>query len=144
MAEGTEAGFSLELRSELSEVERLRERFEAFAEDLEFPPRTVFEVTLVLEEMLTNVIIHGLAGAPGHLVIVSAHLSGGVLRLRIEDDGVAFDPLSVPPPDLEATEEDRPIGGLGVHLARRILDSMRYERDGDRNILVMEKTVRAA
>ena len=140
----TEPGFLLELRSDLSEIDRLRERFEAFAEDLGFPPKTVFEMTLVLEEMVTNVMTHGLSGDRERMVAVAARFSGGVLHLRLEDDGIPFDPLSVPEPDIAAAEEDRPIGGLGVHLARKLLDSMRYERAGGRNVLTMEKTVRAA
>ncbi len=59
--------------------------------------------------------------------------------MRVEDDAVAFNPLEREAPDLNAPLEDRPIGGLGVHLVRKLMDDVRYERAGARNILTMRK-----
>ncbi len=58
---------------------------------------------------------------------------------EISDDGVAFDPLKVPPPDLTADLESRPIGGLGVHFVKTLMDEVAYRREGDRNVLTMRK-----
>ncbi len=54
---------------------------------------------------------------------------------EIVDSGIPFDVLSVPPPDLDAPVMERPTGGLGIHLIKRLTDSAAYRREGGRNIL---------
>ena len=65
-------------------------------------------------------------------------VDGGVM-LTVEDDGPAFDPLSLPAPDLTASLEARRVGGLGVFLVRQVMDSVRYERRDTTNRLQMTK-----
>jgi len=57
----------------------------------------------------------------------------------VEDDGKPFDPLQAPPPDLSLPLERRPIGGLGIHLIRNLMDEVSYARVGGRNVLKMVK-----
>jgi anti-sigma regulatory factor (Ser/Thr protein kinase) len=70
------------------------------------------------------------------------------VRLQLHDDGVhveysdrgtAFDPLSVPPPDLETRLEDRSLGGLGIHLVRQIMRDLEYRRAGGWNRIAMRR-----
>lgn len=101
----------------------------------------LFHLKLVVEEVMMNVISYGSVG--GRLVRVKLELSqdAGVLRLEISDDGLPFDPLSLPPPDLSLALGERQIGGLGVCLVRTLMDSVTYRRDGDWNRLLMSKTL---
>jgi len=101
-------------------------------------PAQAFE--LALEETFVNIVLHG-APAGSARVEVSLHLSGGELALTVEDDGPAFDPLSVPPPDVTARLEDRPVGGQGIHLVRQVMEEVSYRRLGRRNQLRMSKRV---
>lgn len=101
-------------------------------------PAQAFE--LALEEIFMNVVLHG-APAGSARVEVSLHLAAGQLRLTVEDDGPAFDPLSVPSPDVTAPLEDRPVGGQGIHLVRQMMDEVSYRRAGKRNQLTMSKRV---
>ncbi len=59
----------------------------------------------------------------------------------IEDDGIAFDPLIAPPPDLDSDIEDRPIGGLGVYLVKEMMDEVEYARADGRNRVTLVKNV---
>ena len=59
--------------------------------------------------------------------------------MTITDNGVPFDPLTAPVPSLDVPAEERPIGGLGVHFIRTVTDSVTYAREGERNVLSMEK-----
>ena len=64
---------------------------------------------------------------------------GKTVRFTVSDNGVRFDPTAVPPADTTLAAEDRPVGGLGIHLARTLMDTVRYERADEKNILTLEK-----
>jgi anti-sigma regulatory factor (Ser/Thr protein kinase) len=89
---------------------------------------------LVLEEGALNIIRYAYPETIGEIVITLIALEGGML-LRLEDSGIPFNPVSVPSPDLKAAPEERPIGGLGIHLMKSIADGMEYRRTSKRNIL---------
>jgi len=57
--------------------------------------------------------------------------------VEVEDWGVAFDPTAAPEPDFDLDLDARPLGGLGIHMIREIMDEVSYRREGDRNILTM-------
>jgi serine/threonine-protein kinase RsbW len=94
---------------------------------------------LALEEAFMNVVMHGSPAGKAPQVEVSLALADGGLTLTVEDDGPAFDPLSLPPPDVTASLDERRIGGLGVYLVQQMMDAVRYHRVGARNRLSMTK-----
>ena len=96
------------------------------------------DVRLIVEELASNAIVHG--AVDGHQVgqhelSVNIAIDGDLLTLDFRDEGAPFDPLSTPPPDLEADIMDRPIGGLGLYLIRRIAEETHYRRVDDANLL---------
>lgn len=94
------------------------------------------DLGLIAEEVASNAMDHGLdAGDRGTQLLVDIARSGDRLLVEFRDSGRPFDPLSLPPPDLEAGILDRPIGGLGVHLVRRLAESVSYIREEPHNIL---------
>ena len=62
-------------------------------------------------------------------------------EVEVEDDGLCFNPLDAPEPDLTGPIEDRPIGGLGIYLVKNIMDELDYRRREGRNCLFMKKRV---
>ena len=94
-------------------------------------------LTLAVDEACTNIIEHGYAGEAGRQIELTFVADDTEAWVEIVDDGPPFRPEDIPPPDLEAGWEDRPIGGLGWHLIRRSVDSIRYERDNGRNRLTL-------
>jgi serine/threonine-protein kinase RsbW len=66
-------------------------------------------------------------------------VAADAIELVVEDGGPAFDPLQQATPDLEAALDDRPVGGLGIHLVRQMMDEVAYQRTGQRNRLTMRK-----
>ena len=133
----------VELRNELSEVQRLSEEIEDFGTQYALSPEVVFQLNLALEEAVTNVISYGFDDGRPHLLTVRLALEDGLLRAQVEDDGVAHDPLQTPPPDLDASLEERKVGGLGIHLVKELMDEVSYLRSDERNILTMNKHVLA-
>ena len=70
---------------------------------------------------------------------IDLRYDGGFHDVTIEDDVRGFDPLAVPPPNLDAAIEHCPVGGLGVHFVRTVMDRVAYERRDDRNLLTISK-----
>ena len=93
--------------------------------------RAAMHVALTLDELLTNASTHGAAeGLPAQVRLVVHPDRVGV---QIVDPAAAYDPRSAPKPDVGASLEDRPIGGLGVHLVMKLSRDLAYARDNDRN-----------
>jgi serine/threonine-protein kinase RsbW len=84
-------------------------------------------VLLAIEELATNTIKYGYPAVAGTLEVVLA-VTAATADLTLRDDGMPFDPVTAPPPDLDQPVEDRPIGGLGLHLVRRQSASFVYRR----------------
>lgn len=131
----------LSLLNQQSEVARAQESLEQFAAKHELPKRVLHEVQLALEEHLTNIVRYAFADTRQHHIHVRIMLRSGELRIEVEDDGQPFNPLKHPTPDLSLPLDQRPIGGLGIHMIRKSLDALEYRREYDRNILVMLKRI---
>ncbi len=116
----------------------LRDAVEQWSQSQALPRSTLDVVHLLLEEVVGNVIRYACREPPTPFE-VQLDRHDGRLLIEIRDAGPAFDPCSVPPPDLECRLEDRPIGGLGIYLIRCLCDEMIYQRVADRNCLRLVK-----
>ena len=129
----------LRLANDLAGLAQLADRVESFGAAQRLPASVVNALNVALDEAVSNAINHGYdAGVRGEIAVRLRRVPEGVL-LEVEDDGRPFDPLQAPPPDLSLPVEDRPIGGLGIHLIRNLMDDVSYARIGGRNVLRMVK-----
>jgi serine/threonine-protein kinase RsbW len=96
------------------------------------------KLDLVMEEILINVARYAYVPETGTAEVTYWQTSPRRLRVEISDQGRPFDPLAADPPDLSRGLADRPIGGLGMFLARNLVDSMAYRREDGRNVLSFE------
>ena len=131
----------LTLANQRSEVARLQDQLEAFARQHGLAARVLHDVQLALEEHLTNILSHGYDDTREHQISVGIQLNAVDLRVEVGDDGHPFNPLEHPAPDLTKPIEERPVGGLGIHMMRKSLDRMEYRRAEGKNILVMSKRI---
>jgi serine phosphatase RsbU (regulator of sigma subunit)/anti-sigma regulatory factor (Ser/Thr protein kinase) len=131
--------FVARMRNDLTELARVAEEVEAFGERRSLDFKTVYNVNLILDELLTNTINYGYEDRKDHTIDIVIDHRDDVLTITVEDDAKPFDPLSVAEPDLEAALEDRAIGGLGIHIVKTFMDEVRYERVDGRNRVVMTK-----
>jgi anti-sigma regulatory factor (Ser/Thr protein kinase) len=101
-------------------------------------------VEVSLDEVLANVVRHGHGehGAAASLEL-ELRLDAGVAppecEVVVADDGPEFDPLSAPEPDTSLGIDERPIGGLGIALVRRLMDEVEYERRDGKNLLRLRR-----
>lgn len=118
----------------------LAEAADAFADAHGLDPKAAMSLNLILEEIVTNVAHHG-AGPEGAAVRVRVVRDGDLVRGEIRDTGAAFDPLARAPVDVAAGIDERPIGGLGIHLVRSLARDLAYAREGGENVLSFTLTL---
>jgi anti-sigma regulatory factor (Ser/Thr protein kinase) len=121
-------------------ADRLGAKFAEFAEAQGLPAAIRRGVSVALDELLANTIAYGGAAR----IVVDVRLHPNRLSVMLIDDGKPFDPFGqeAPPAPLPGTAlplEERSIGGEGIHLVRRLMDDVRYERRADRNVVVLTK-----
>lgn len=129
------------LHNDIRQIPQLARFVEDIAVDKKLDQSLTMSLNLALEEAVTNVILYAYPPGADGLVVVEAILSQGRLTFILSDSGGAFDPTGAPEADVSSSLEERPVGGLGIHLVRQIMDSVSYERQGDRNILTMIKNI---
>ncbi|BCH27601.1 ATP-binding protein [Mesorhizobium sp. L-8-3] len=98
-------------------------------------------IDVAVDEVLSNAIAYAFRDGHAHEIFVTSTAEPGRLVIEISDDGVPFDPLAVPPPDLSADLEARQVGGLGMHFVRNLLDDVAYKRVNGWNVLTLRKRV---
>ncbi len=131
--------FRQQIPGEAEALPALMAAARAFLDQHDIPHPAAFRVELAIEELVTNIVKYGYAGAPDpRPIAVEVALQPAVIRLRIEDQGRAFDPRTAPAPDLEAPIERRAVGGLGLHLVRSMAARLDYRREGSANILEVD------
>ena len=131
------------LGNRAAELQRLAMEVEHFAQSHRIPEPDVHALSLALDEVVTNTISYGYDDQEAHEIRVGVTLANGRLSAEVEDDGRPFNPLTAPPPDLTSNVEERPVGGLGVHLLRSLMEQVEYRRESGKNHLIMSKRLSA-
>lgn len=131
----------LTLTNRLDELKRLQEFVEAFCQRARLVHDMQHAIDLALTECVTNVISYAFCPDAVETVEVRLSWNGSQVEAEIIDAGRAFDPLKHPSVDISVPLEDKPIGGLGIHLMRRLMDRVSYVREGGKNRLTMTKFV---
>ena len=120
-------------------IEPLSRRIRNLAEDCGVPSSVIAKVEVVLDELLDNIISYAYCDEAEHEISVGVAIGAHELALTIRDDGVPFDPSEHAAPVAMASIEDRKAGGLGIHLVRRLMNDVRYEREGGENVVTVVK-----
>jgi anti-sigma regulatory factor (Ser/Thr protein kinase) len=132
------------LANDMDELPRLNDAVTAFVAQQGVSERDGYELALVLEEIFTNIVSYAFDAPARHAIEIGLERRDHVLIVNVADAGRPFDPRSVPPPDLAADLEHRAIGGLGIHLVRKLTEDLAYERRAGINHLSFRKTLRQA
>ena len=135
---------SLKLRNSLSELDALCQKLQQFAEGLGLSNKALFQICLAIEEIFSNIITYGYTDDAVHWIKIAISYEHGIFAIRLEDDGIPFDPLSAEEPDCQCPVEERKVGNLGIHLCKKVMDEMLYERCGNKNVLTLRKGIKDA
>ncbi len=131
------AALRLELRIDTHALVDLMAQLEAYAARHEWSAALAHDVRLVVEELTLNAMAHGQQPAESGWIRWTISATPDGVALQLEDGGVAFNPFTGPPPDLESPLEDRHPGGLGLHLVQALTTQRHCERRDGQNRLTM-------
>ena len=105
--------------------------------EFRLPPEVLTDLRIAMDEVVTNILKYAWRDENSHDITIECRIRDGNLQTTIEDDGIAFDPLLAPAPDLKAPVATREVGGLGVHFLKHLMRDVAYERVGGRNRLTL-------
>ena len=131
--------YILTMTNDLSDLEKLHSFLEEIRDRVPVSKKCLFETNLALEEVFSNVLSYGFNNHTEHFLKITISTAQNVLNIRVEDDGKPFNPLEAKEPALQYDIENRPLGGLGIHLIKNLMDDIHYKRYRNRNVLTMKK-----
>ena len=132
----------LVIKNEISEINKLTVFIEELSEELVLTPEITFNLNLVLEEAVSNVIYYAYGEEKQKEISLTAKMSENNLIFVLTDSGKEFDPTKVPSADITLSAEEREIGGLGIFLIRQIMNLVEYQRIDGKNVLTMGKQLK--
>ncbi len=133
---------SLILPAKREEFTALKEWLVKIGSCLELPPKFTRQLLIVADEIFTNIASYGYPDGGGEArVAINFDSEKSELLLFFADKGVAYNPLEKPDVDIKAHVQAHNIGGLGLFMVKKMMDSVEYIREDDQNILVLRKVV---
>jgi anti-sigma regulatory factor (Ser/Thr protein kinase) len=138
-SEDTSRQLTFSFQTDSNQLVAINSVLESLADELAWPAEISLQLELVLEELVTNIINHGYKdGRLGH-VDVCLNVSHNAIHIKILDDGDPFNPFAAESPDLSLSIEERPIGGLGIHLIRSYMTVCEYGYENGHNQVLLMK-----
>ena len=127
------------LQNEVAEISKLAIFIEELGEEFGLSPELVFNLNLVLEEAVSNVILYAYPKEEHQTISLIARKKDNQLIFVLTDSGKEFDPTQAPDADITLSAEDRPIGGLVIFFIRQIMNTVEYQRIEGKNVLTLGK-----
>ena len=134
----------LTLPNDLDMAAQLIEFASNFATRYRLPKGELERLLVILDELFSNIVRHGYPAKTHGVIVLCLSRTDDQLEIRIEDDGCAFNPLSVTAPDPDLSPDRRPMGGLGIHMVRSLVDGAQYSRLAASNRLILTRHLPAA
>lgn len=135
--------FELELINQFSEIDRLNDAFNEFADSAGVDISIQLKLNMVFDELINNIISYGYKDNDRHTITVRAEINGDCLMVTVEDGGIPFNPFLLETPDVSSDIEDRQIGGLGIFLVKEVMDDVTYQRVQNSNRVTLLKHLNA-
>jgi anti-sigma regulatory factor (Ser/Thr protein kinase) len=134
------ASSELRIANQIDEIDRVAALVDDFGAQYRLSNEVIVALNVSLDEIINNIISYGYEDSGHHDIVVRLALQNGTIEVVVEDDGKPFNPLLVPPPDLNA--KPRQIGGVGLHFVRNLMDNLEYARRGGVNQLRLMKKIK--
>ncbi|GAB1348973.1 hypothetical protein MASR1M107_11860 [Ignavibacteriales bacterium] len=136
----------MELTKNISIINQIRETvqvtdlIESTAHENGFPQKDIYDILIAVDEILSNIVYYAYEEGEEGKIEIKLSLQNNSLKLEFIDGGKEFNPLVKSDPDISIPPEEREIGGLGIFIVKKLMDSVHYTRKGNENILTIIKT----
>jgi len=131
----------LHIAGKVSELEKVTAAIEELSEAWAISPKVAMQLNLVLEELVTNIMLHGYVDDLEHVIDIEFSRNDRVLSAVVTDDAPAFNLLEQPDDSrVDQPLEERKIGGLGIHFVKTVMDRVEYVRRDGKNVVTVTKT----
>jgi anti-sigma regulatory factor (Ser/Thr protein kinase) len=124
--------------ADIKELDSVSAFLEEELEKAECSPKLMMTFAIALEELFVNVAHYAYPDSPG-TVVIGVDTSGDSIVVQLTDSGIPFNPVEKADPDVTLSAEERKIGGLGIYMVKKSMDSMNYVRQDGKNILTISK-----
>jgi sigma-B regulation protein RsbU (phosphoserine phosphatase) len=115
---------------------------EDILDDNSCPLKITMAICVAMEEVFVNVANYAYGDKTGDVEVeVSFNSDNREVTFKISDSGIPFNPLDKPDPDVTLSAEERSIGGLGIFITKKTMDSVSYSYEDGKNILTMSKYI---
>lgn len=102
-----------------------------------------FKIRLSVEEIAENIVNYAYNNGNGFVEITTTLDEAGMLTISFKDAGVPFNPLEKEDPDITLSLDERPVGGLGIFICKKMMDSVSYVfEDGCNNFTMKINTLK--
>lgn len=130
----------IELDAKIANLFKVTAFVEEFAQLSGCPMEAITQLNIVVDEIFSNIAKYAYPDGAGKVkVLVEKTENPKCIRLTFIDWGIQYDPLAKADPDITLPEQERQIGGLGIFMVKKTMDSMKYTHENGQNILVLEK-----
>lgn len=133
---------SLTLPNDVNTIPQLNEFLDTFCEEGGVDMETTMSLNLAMEEAVVNVMDYAYPEGVRAVMLLEVFADDKEITFELRDEGMSFDPTKVDEVDVNKPADERPIGGLGVHLMRHYMDDIHYERIDEQNVLTMKKKLK--
>lgn len=133
--------YSFGLKNDLSELDVLRHHVKNFGQMAGLSENCLFEINLCLDELFTNIVSYGFDDDRHHLIQFTLQMDDEVLILDVEDGGIPFNPLSKQESRVPVDPKNIKIGGLGIHIVKKLTNDICYQRNRGKNHLTLKKSI---
>lgn len=133
--------YKFELKNSTSELKALHQHLDNWGGDIGLSANSILRINICLDELFTNIVSYGFDDDLEHIIIFTLSGDNNLVVINIEDNGIPFNPLEKIDPDFPDNVESADIGGLGIHIIKKLMDNVSYERKQGQNKLSMRKNI---
>ena len=130
---------TVRITNQRDQIDTVRKFFDEYSKENKLTEKTVHDIQMALDELLTNIVNYGYEDTDEHQIDIHFGVNDDAVKVEIVDDSKPYNILEKDNPDISLSMEDKPIGGLGIFLIKKLMSNVDYYTEEGKNHLVMIK-----
>ena len=130
---------TVRITNQRDQIDTVRKFFDDYSKENKLTEKTVHDIQMALDELLTNIVNYGYEDTDEHQIDIHFGVNDDAVKVEIVDDSKPYNILEKDNPDISLSMEDKPIGGLGIFLIKKLMSNVDYYTEEGKNHLVIIK-----